>query len=280
MLQGTLDTFELGDVLTLLATTGKSGRLHLNGDRGTGSLWFDGGEVVAATAANVPADVDPTDVLFELLRYGRGEFTFVIGESAPEAGPPHAVAPLLHRANETLSEWRELTNVVPSLSHRVALVADLVDEHVTLDRGQWRTVLAIGGGLSVAALGESLDMAEVPVLRRVCDLLDRGLVEVLEPASAQSYLAPAAPVLAAPSPVEPVAHGTEPTFAPEEPQRRWDDQQPEPAVHEAPAPEVGGHTLVEQLGGLSPRAAQAVSEAAARGAGEDSVLLSFLRSED
>lgn len=279
MLQGTLDTFELGDVLTLLATTGKSGRLHLNGDRGTGSLWFEGGEVVAATAANVPAEVDPTDVLFELLRYGRGEFTFVIGEAAPEAGPPHAVTPLLHRANETLSEWRELTNVVPSLAHRVALVAELVDEQVTLDREQWRTVLAIGGGLSVAALGESLDMAEVPVLRRVCDLLDRGLVEVLEPAPAQSYLAPVAPVLAAPSPVAPVAPDTDPTFAPAEPQRRWDDQQPEPATHEAPAPEVGDHTLVEQLGGLSPRAAQAVSEAAARGAGDDGVLLSFLRSE-
>ena len=39
-LQGTLDTFSLPDVLRLLATTSKTGRLRIDGDRGLGSVWL------------------------------------------------------------------------------------------------------------------------------------------------------------------------------------------------------------------------------------------------
>src|SRR5262245_32794776 len=46
-LQGTLDTFELPDVLRLLASTKKSGRLHLQSDRGTGDVWLDEGRVTS-----------------------------------------------------------------------------------------------------------------------------------------------------------------------------------------------------------------------------------------
>lgn len=287
MLQGTLETFGLGDVLTLLATTGKTGRLRLDGDRGTGSLWFDSGEVVGATAGNVPADTELTDVLFELLRFGQGEFSFRIGERLADSGPPQAVQPLLTGASELLVEWRELTAVVPSLVHQVVLVADLVDDQVVLDRDQWRTVLAIGSGCTVGALSEALGVAEVPVLRRVCELLDRGLVEVLEPAGRMIPVpgfggGPGAgpvvdpiPIFATAPVVPETSHDAYPwpqaegdrrsAQASEEGDRRVADQ------HQADA------SLLGQLGGLSPRAAQAVSEVT--GVDEDSVLMAFLRDE-
>jgi hypothetical protein len=268
VLQGTLDTFGLGDVLTLIATTAKSGRLHLNGDRGTGSIWFEGGEIVAATAANVPPEGEATDVLFELLRYAQGEFSFDGGETMAEPGPPQAVGPVLEAAHGLLGQWRELTAVVPSLSHLVVLNAELVDDHVTLDRDQWRTVLAIGQGIPVGDLGRALGLAEVPLLRRVCELLDAGLVDVVEPAP----------------PAPPAALSADPLADP--PGRRWDDPlglgggPDQPGAGYEPAPAAGfepaEQSLVDQLGGLSPRAAQAVSEVAARN-NDDSVLMQFLR---
>ena len=53
-LQGTLDTFSLPDVLRLLATTSKTGRLRIEGDRGQGSVWLDAGGVVAASRFMAP----------------------------------------------------------------------------------------------------------------------------------------------------------------------------------------------------------------------------------
>src|SRR5919106_1274303 len=49
-LQGTLDTFSLPDVLRLLATTAKTGRLRIDGDRGQGSVWLRDGSIVDADA--------------------------------------------------------------------------------------------------------------------------------------------------------------------------------------------------------------------------------------
>jgi hypothetical protein len=181
VLQGTLDTFELSDVLALLARTAKSGRLHMGGEQGTGSVWFEEGEVVAASATNMSLDGEFADVVFELLRYDRGEFSFHPGQAAAEPGPPQAVAPLLRQASEQLAEWRALTAVIPTLSNGIVLVTDLVNEQVTLDRAQWRTVLAVGAGATAQQLGHALGLGEVPVLRQICKLLDQGLVQLVEP---------------------------------------------------------------------------------------------------
>src|SRR4051795_12598636 len=87
-LQGTLDTFALPDVLRLLASTKKSGRLRITGDRGHGSVWVDGGRVVGAEAAAVPSGCPPVDVVFDLLRYHQGSFTFEVGSMPAEPMKP------------------------------------------------------------------------------------------------------------------------------------------------------------------------------------------------
>src|SRR5260221_12280621 len=79
-LQGTLDTFALPDVLRLLASTKKTGRLVITGTRGSGSVWVDGGSVVGTDATGAVPDADAVAVLFELLRFGGdGSFTFEAG---------------------------------------------------------------------------------------------------------------------------------------------------------------------------------------------------------
>src|ERR1700682_5743339 len=105
-LQGTLDTFALPDVLRLLASTKKTGRLVIAGNRGTGSVWVDAGSVVGSEATGAMPDAGAVDVLFELLRYADGSFTFETGTTTTEAVPPRAVEPLLVDAERQLSEWR------------------------------------------------------------------------------------------------------------------------------------------------------------------------------
>lgn len=137
-LQGTLDTFSLPDVLRLLATTSKTGRLRIDGDRGQGSVWLADGGVVDADAERA-VDGTPTDeVVFELLRFRSGAFAFD-GDDAPNAvGEPEDVESLLRRANALLSEWSELESVVPSLAHEVTLASDLSVDEVTIDAERWR----------------------------------------------------------------------------------------------------------------------------------------------
>lgn len=174
-LQGTLDTFALPDVLRLLATTRKTGRLLVHGNRGDGSVWVDAGAVVGTEVAGVPAGATAADVIFELLRHTEGSFSFEAGSAPSQARGPDEVEPLLVGAERQLAEWREIEAVVPSLETWVTLAPELPGAETTIDAARWRTIVAIGSGSSVRAIGEMLQLGEVAVSRLVKELVEVGL---------------------------------------------------------------------------------------------------------
>jgi hypothetical protein len=107
-LQGTLDTFSVPDVLRLLASTRKQGRLLLSGTRGEGSVWLDDGRVVDVTVPAAP-EVGMADALFEILRAADGAFAFEAGLAAPDdSAEGQDVEALLSEVEERVAEWQQL----------------------------------------------------------------------------------------------------------------------------------------------------------------------------
>ena len=120
-LQGTIETFPLTDVLTLLGSSSKTGRLELTGDRGTGWLWVDGGSVVGGSVGERVMD-DPARLVFELLRFTDGAFEFTATDHEDPADADLDPVPLsegIVAASDLLEQWREIEAVVPSMRHRV-----------------------------------------------------------------------------------------------------------------------------------------------------------------
>ena len=177
-LQGTLDTFSLPDVLRLLATTSKTGRLRIEGDRGQGSVWLSDGGVVDADADRTLDGTPVDEVVFELLRFGSGNFAFDGDDTAADAGRPEDVEALLRRANDLLGEWAELEAVVPSLQHEVTLAGDLSVDEVTISADNWQSLVAVASGRTVGELATSLRLTELGVSRAVRDLVELGVVDV------------------------------------------------------------------------------------------------------
>jgi Domain of unknown function (DUF4388) len=180
-LQGTLDTFSLPDVLRLLATTGKTGCLHLDGDRGRGRVWLDEGTLVAAAADRSAKDAPIEEVIFEMLRFDRGSFSFAVDERSPHGEEPADLEGTLRRAGQLLDEWRELEAVVPSLNHRVAMAPELTVEQVTIDAERWQALVAIAAGRPVGELGDALGQGELSITRTVSDLVELGIAVVQPP---------------------------------------------------------------------------------------------------
>src|ERR687891_1258007 len=180
-LQGTLDTFSLPDVLRLLATPAKTGRLRIDGDRGQGSVWLRDGSIVDADADRAVEGAPTDEVIFELLRFGSGSFAFDSDAQTPHGERSDQVEDLLRRANALLSEWTEVEAVVPSMDHRVSLSTELSTDEVTIDADRWRSVVAVGGGHTVGELGSALGLSELHVSRAVRDLVELGVAEVAEP---------------------------------------------------------------------------------------------------
>ncbi len=288
-LQGTLETFALPDVLRLLASTHKTGRLRLSGVSGSGSLWLADGAIVASEASRAPHAQGATDVLFELLRFKEGEFVFDDDDSAADAGEPVDVEDTLGASEAMLEEWKSIEAVVPSLDGWVSLRSELPSDEVTIDNERWSRIVAVGGGTTVGRLGEALGLGELPVSRTVKDLVELGLVELGDApvGAAASYdysPAPAAEVPAA-SFAPPEAPASEPPLltvvgdAPADPAGEQFDPAglivEEPSYDDsvdgfappAPAPSAeddltDAAEIARQLANLSPKAAKAVAAAA------------------
>ncbi len=194
-LRGTLETFSVPEVLRLLSNTRKTGMLAIEGDRGLGSVWLGEGSIISARSDHESTgDIDAT--LFDLLRFGSGEFSF-----EADATPDHPVSDdvdveeALGRAEELLAEWRELESVVPTLLVGVRLARELQADSVTVTAEQWRALAAIGGGTSAAGLGQRLELGELDTCRRLRDLLEADLVELTDD--------PVEPVAEAPVAIDP-----------------------------------------------------------------------------
>ncbi len=193
-LQGTLDTFGLPDVLRLLASTHKTGRLEVRAERGTGTVWLDGGALVAAESSATAMVDDMVRVVFELLRHRNGLFNFEAAEQLELAGVPRDVDEVVGAAERTLAEWRAVEALVPSLEAWVSLAEDLPDPEVVLDATRWRTVVAIGAGAQVGAVGDDLGLGEVETCQAVAELVSAGLAVIGEiPAELLGETAPPAP---------------------------------------------------------------------------------------
>lgn len=180
-LSGTLDTFALPDVLRLLSTTSKTGRLRVTGDRGSGSVWVDDGDVVAAELASAMSqDPSSAEVVFGLLRFAAGSFTFEADATAPNAAAGSAMEPILGAAENMLVEWRAIEEVIPSLDIWVGLKPELDGPDVMVDSARWRGIAAIGSGAQVGAVAEALALNEIDSCRLVKELLELKLVDFID----------------------------------------------------------------------------------------------------
>lgn len=182
MLQGSLDDFALDEMLGLLASTGKTGKLEIKGDRGHGSLRLHQGRLVDAGAANTANGVEPEDVLFELLRFKEGNFHFSVTD-IEEGAFAAEIAEVVSAAEHRLADWQTIEAIVPSLRHMVTPVADLPADEITLDRRDWKVLILVGAGCTVSAVCDELNLGEVEGSRQIKALTERGMVMISPPKS-------------------------------------------------------------------------------------------------
>lgn len=192
MLQGSLENFALDEVLGLLSSTSKTGQLDIKGDRGNGALLFRDGRLVDGNASFTANGIGIEDVMFELLRYSEGSFTFT-ARDVEASDYDENVVTILGAAENRLMDWRSIEMVVPSLNHMVTPAADLPTEEVTITRAEWSALTTIGAGCPASTVCERLDLGEVEGSRQIKNLAERQLVVISEPGGYRSRPTPTPP---------------------------------------------------------------------------------------
>ena len=177
-LQGTIDSFPLIDVLQLLSSSSKTGRLELVGDRGRGALWVTDGQLVAGSLASRPVG-NPAAAVWELLRFSDGSFEFLADEQPTVDGfEPASMDSAVGQATSMFDEWSDIEKRVPNLESVVSLSTSLPGEDVRLTADDWAIIAMSGPAPTVGDVIARLDQEEFEGSRRIAEMVDRGLLAV------------------------------------------------------------------------------------------------------
>ncbi len=188
-LQGTIDTFELPDVLRLLATSRKTGCLTVDGDRGVGQIWVEDGELVGSRLdlGDHPStgSTEITEGIFQVLRFVSGDFTFVADDDGADKVPSSSsgsanVDDTISSSSAMLDELAGINEQVPGIESWATLRPELDADGVTLGSEQWRVLASIGDGTTVAGIASAFSFGELDALRRINDLVGEGVVAISE----------------------------------------------------------------------------------------------------
>ncbi len=137
------------------------------------------------------------EILSRLLRSEVGEFNFEEDvRNSRELPATFPVEALVEKAESRASEWEKILDVVPGTDARFRLAPRLDGEgEVVLGKRDWTLLAATGSSTSIIEVARALKIFEFAAAKKVCDLVQRGLIEFL-PDADMPRLVEAAPAVA------------------------------------------------------------------------------------
>ena len=192
MLQGTLETLALPEVLTLLAQSRKTGALWLDAAHSSSVVYIADGRCCAAESSDAGEPVADApallarvvDICFAVERAGDGAFRFGPEKPPWECAETVDLEVAIDELGRLLGEWREIQAVIPSLECRVRLSEDLGVSELTVDPERWQLIVALDGRRTVRDLAKKTGRPVLDVCHAILALVDAGAVNVGPPPAA------------------------------------------------------------------------------------------------
>jgi hypothetical protein len=189
VLQGTLETLALPELLGLLAQSRKTGALWLDAANSSAVLYIVDGRCCAAESSEAgDALTDEAallarviDVCFAVERADDGTFRFGPEEPPWACADPVDLEGAIDELARLVDEWREIQSVIPSLDCRIRLADELGVEELTVDRERWQLIVSLDGRRSVRDLVRKTSRPVLEVCHAILELVDSGAVNVGPP---------------------------------------------------------------------------------------------------
>lgn len=148
------------------------------------------GEILVALGAISPRELDRQvrrqveTVVFELLSWSEGYFSFEEGEADPGAVDTSAgltAEALLMEAARRIDEWARMADRIPHADVVPSLAESDGDHAAALDLRphEWQVLAAVDGTTSIKAIASSVGLSEFDAARVIYGLLSTGVVALV-----------------------------------------------------------------------------------------------------
>ncbi|MFO8035126.1 MAG: DUF4388 domain-containing protein [Anaerolineales bacterium] len=176
VLKGNLDQLPLIDILKMLSSSDRTGRLSLSQGRIQGEIYLAHGSLVhAATGAQLGEQA-----VFTMMSWMDGDFSFTPDVEAPEESVELATEQILLEAARKNEEWRDIKKMVPSSDIVFKLSPTGSPETVSLEPAEWQVLAQVNGKRSIEDLSRIVGRNEFDIAKILYSLTKAGLLEVGE----------------------------------------------------------------------------------------------------
>jgi len=173
-LQGSLEDFDITDILELINIGKKDGALEIESDDYRGIIYFENGVVVDVSAGDYKGD----DAIHRILRWNKGKFFFDPHKRATEKTLNIPIQKLMIEAARQLDEWKKIEQVVPSVNVVLKLNENppTEDNEITFTDDDWKVLSIVDGKKTLKEIARELAISEFETGRIVYNLISAGFI--------------------------------------------------------------------------------------------------------
>ena len=176
VLKGNLAQLSLLDILTMLSSGHRSGRLDIHQGAKTGEIYLERGNLVHAVTGSQIGESGLTT----LLGWLEGDFSFTPDVEVPEQSISSTTEQLLLEAARQAEQWEDIKEVLSSTEAVFNISPSGSTDTVSLKPIEWQVLAQINGERSIIDIAEILDLHEFEVAKIVFSLTTAGLMHEVE----------------------------------------------------------------------------------------------------
>jgi len=171
-LRGNLRQLPLLDIIKMLSSGKRTGRLDINQVGKTGEIYLERGNIAHAVTGTQIGEKG----VYTLMGWLEGDFTFTPDIVAPEKSIDVATEQLLLEAARQAEQWEDIKEVISSTEAVFNISPSGSTSTVSLKPLEWQVLAQVDGQRSVIEIGEILGLHEFEVAKIVYSLTTAGLL--------------------------------------------------------------------------------------------------------
>jgi hypothetical protein len=174
---GTLNKFPLRELIEMIVYSSVAGVLELQIGNEIGQLFFDDGRPYHA----VVGDDTGFEAVGRMFEERDAMFRFVAGPTAGTETLWLDPWEMMERAERQARLWLSVRPRFPNLSYVPSLRSNAGVQQIHINEHTWPVLSAVDGQRDIAAIAETLGLAQLDVCVALASLLDQGLISVRAP---------------------------------------------------------------------------------------------------
>jgi len=173
---GDLSGIKLVDILRLLVSGGKTGKLILTKGNDSGEIFVENGVVTHASSRATSGE----EALFTMMTWMIGKFNFTPGVVPGEKSIEATTDQLLEEGQRRIGEWEHIREAIPSMDVVFRLAGHRGSNDINLKPAEWNILTQVDAMRSVGEISNALNLDEFGVAKILYGLYSAGLLEVVE----------------------------------------------------------------------------------------------------